>query len=77
MVKHFCILTAFVEVQIKRQEKSVRKDKIERCFQVFRMLLSKIFVSEKQGQAAIVDQVLVSKNVLEITNNTFQHSSAL
>lgn len=36
----------------------------------------KSFVSEKRGQAAIVDGVLVRKNVLEMTN-PFQHGSAL
>lgn len=36
MVKHFCILTAFVEVQIKRQEKSARDDQMQSCFQLSR-----------------------------------------
>lgn len=58
MVKHFSILTAFMLVQIKRQNKSGRNDRMQPCFSTlfpngsaFENFLS---MFKQRGQAAVL-----------------------
>lgn len=54
MVKHFCILMAFVEVQIKRQEKSARDERMQSCFQLSPRSPWKLAsMLEQQGQDVV------------------------